>query len=449
MTLSEFAARCGGKLLGEDRPITGYATDSRGVSPGDLFLCIKGERVDGHEYAAAAIASGASGCLSTREVEGPHILVDDISVALARFATSKRAEFIGPVVGVTGSTGKTSTKDFVAAALSPLGLVLKSAGNRNTEYTSPLVWADLSSEHKAVVVEMGMRGLGQITHLASFSKPTIGIVTNVGTSHMEKVGSRQGVFQAKSELLRALPEDGTAVVWREDDFYHELADAAPGRVVSFGFSLEADCQVLGYRALSWESSLLRGSLEGETFEVELNTTGRHQALNAAAAVAAASAAGVPISRAAESLRSAELQPLRLQVVPFRGATVILDTYNASPDSTVAALRTLADVPSQGRKIAILGEMRELGTFTESGHRLVGKALAQSSVDHALLTGGPTSFIGEEARMAGMPADQITELKAFEIDAVRRFLDGVLPGDVVLIKGSRALGLESALEAVSP
>lgn len=447
MTLSDLARRCGGKLIGSDSEVTGFATDSRGVKAGDVFLCIVGERVDGHEFAEAAVQNGAVACLCTRSVDVPHVLVNDLVAALASFALSIRERFSGPVIGVTGSTGKTSTKDFIAAALSPLGPVLKSSGNKNTEYTSPLVWSELNPSHWAVVVEMAMRGFGQIAHLASFSRPTIGVVTNIGTSHVEKVGSRQGVFQAKSELLRSLPPEGTAVVWREDDFFGDLVDASPCRVLSFGFSLEADCQILGYRALTWESSLVRGSLAGTTFEVELKTTGRHQALNAAAAVTAAFAAGVDVQAAAAALRDAELQPLRLQVVSYRGATVVLDTYNASPDSTVAALKTLADVPSRGRKIAVLGEMRELGSFTESGHRLVGKALAQSSVDHALLTGGPTSFIGEEARMAGMPQERITELASFDIATVRRFLEAVREGDVVLVKGSRALGLESAIEAV--
>ena len=287
--------------------------------------------------------------------------------------------------------------------------------------------------------------MGEIAHLASCSRPTIGIVTNIGTSHVEKVGSRQGVFLAKSELLRALPKDGTAVVWREDDFFAEMRDAANCKVRTFGFSLEADCQVLGYRALDWEQCVVRGRLDDETFEVELNTVGRHQALNAAAAILAAHSAGVETQAAVAALPSAEHQPLRLQVMEKNGATIVLDTYNASPDSTVAALQTLADVPSTGRKIAVLGEMRELGSFTESGHRIVGRALAQTGVDLAFLTGGPTSFIAEEARMAGMPLEKLRVLEEFDIEAVRSFLSEVREHDVVLIKGSRALGLEEAVE----
>ena len=448
MRLSEFARRCGGALVGEDVEFAGFATDSRQITAGALFLCIRGSRVDGHEFAPQALANGAAACLAERTIGGTHIIVGDIAGALAAFAASRRAEFHGPVVGVTGSTGKTTTKEFVAAALSPLGPVLKNAGNKNTEYTSPLVWAELTDAHRAVVVEMAMRGPGQIAHLAGFSRPTIGVVTNIGTAHIEKVGSREGILNAKSELLRALPSDGTAVVWQEDDYLRDLKAGSPCPVRTFGFTPESDCHVLGYRALSWEKCAVRGRLDGVTFEVELATTGRHQALNAGAAVLAAHSAGVSVQDAVGALPKAEMQPMRLQIVPHRGATVVLDTYNASPDSTVAALRALADVPARGRRIAILGEMRELGDFTESGHRQVGHELAILLLDFAFLTGGPTTFIADEARLSGYPEERMQELPELDIAKVREFLGTIKEGDVVLIKGSRALGLESALEAVT-
>jgi UDP-N-acetylmuramoyl-tripeptide--D-alanyl-D-alanine ligase len=447
--LAEFAGRCGGALFGEDAEISGFATDSREVKAGDLFLCIRGERVDGHEFAVQAFAKGAVACLCERKVSGAHILVDNIASALAAFALTRRKEFSGPVVGITGSTGKTTTKEFVAAALSPLGPVLKSAGNRNTEYTSPLVWAELTSVHRSVVVEMGMRGFGQIDHLASFSLPTIGVVTNIGTSHMEKVGSREGIVRAKGEMLQLLPRDGAAILWQEDLYLESLKSLCPCESYTFGFSQEADCQVLGYRALTWERCLVRGQLDDVVFEYELPTVGRHQALNSAAAVLAARCAGSSVSAAAAALPSADVPPLRLQVVSFNGATVVLDTYNASPDSMVAALKTLTDVPARGRRIAILGEMKELGDYTESGHREVGAALGLSAVDIAVLTGGPTAFIRDEALRAGFPASRLTSFETFDIESVRMFLATVRAGDVVLIKGSRALGLESALEAVHP
>jgi len=445
--LQEFAERCGGGLVGvpDGTALTGFATDSRDVPAGGLFLCIRGENVDGHDFVAQALKNGAVCCIAERAVDAPHVLVDDLVAALAKFASSKRSEFDGPVVAVTGSTGKTTTKEFCAAALSPLGMVLKNAGNRNSEYTSPLVWAELEEGHKAAVIEMGMRGFGQIEHLASFTRPTIGVVTQIGTAHIEKVGSREGILRAKGELLQALSAGGTAVLWHEDDYLSDLRQLSQCKTVTFGFDQEADCRVLGYRALSWGKCVVRGRLDGETFEAELNTAGRHQALNASAAVLAAWTAGVGVSEAVEALATADLPPLRLQVVPYHGATVVLDTYNASPDSTTAALRTLAELPAEGRRMAVLGEMKELGDFTESGHRLVGRALAECGVDRVMLTGGPTAFIGDEARKAGLPDDRIVECESLDLDRVREFLDRVRKGDTVLIKGSRALGLESALE----
>lgn len=447
MTVQYFASRCGGSVVGVDGslPINGFATDSRDVPEGGLFLCIAGENVDGHDFVAQAMENGAVACLAEKQIDAPSIIVKNLVQALAKFASGKREEFIGPVVGVTGSTGKTTTKEFIAAALAPLGQVLKNPGNRNSEYTSPLVWADLNLSHRSVVIEMGMRGLGQIEHLASFTKPTIGVVTQIGTAHIEKVGSREGIVKAKSELLRALPKDGIAVLWQDDDYLGDLKKSTKCESVTFGFSPESDCRVLGYKSLGWEKCIVRGELDGTVFEAELPTTGRHQALNAACAVLTAHMAGVPVLDAAYALSQAELPPLRLQIVPYHGATVVLDTYNASPDSTIAAIKTLTEVPSEGKRLIILGEMKELGDYTESGHRAVGKALAESPVDSVFLAGGPTSYIGDEARKCGFSNDKITECKTLDLDKVRAFLRQLEPGDVVLIKGSRALGLEQALE----
>ncbi|MBS1721865.1 MAG: UDP-N-acetylmuramoyl-tripeptide--D-alanyl-D-alanine ligase [Armatimonadetes bacterium] len=449
VTVEDFASACGGSLVGVApyQLITGFALDSRDVEIGDLFLAIKGDRHDGHDFAAQVVAMGATAVMAERPVPGPHILVENLVDALARFALTKRRTFSGPVIGITGSNGKTSTKEFTAAALASLGKVLKSPANKNTEYTSPLVWANLRKQ-KVAVIEMAMRGLGQIAHLASFTEPTIGVVTCVGTAHIEKVGgSREGIMRAKAELLEALPNTGTAIVWREDDFWSELCDRSAAPTLSFGFSQEADCRVVGYRSLGLESSVVRLSLDGRVVESKLPAIGRHQALNASAAMLAAHVAGASVEAAAEGLQDAHLPPMRLEVLAVNGATILLDTYNASPDSTVAAIQTLSELTVGGRRLAVLGEMRELGEFAESGHRMVGKALATAPVDRVFLTGGPTRFIADEATMAGYPSQNITSEEELDIEHVRRFLGELQEGDVVLIKGSRALGLERALEGL--
>lgn len=446
LSLQEFGSACGGQLFGINpaTQFTGFALDDREVRNGDLFLAIKGERSDGHDFAAAAIAAGAVAALVESPVNVPRILVDNLVDALAKFGTSQRDRFTGPVVGITGSNGKTTTKEFVASALESLGPVLKSPANRNTEYTSPLVWAELDGQASAVI-EMAMRGSGQIAHLANISKPTIGVVTVVGTAHVEKVGSREGIFKAKAELLQTLPTNGTAIAWREDDFWPQLREVSNAPMLTFGFSQEADCRIVGYRALSWSSCSVRLSLNGEVVEAQLPAVGRHQAQNAAAALLAAHCAGVDIKEAAKSFERAELPPMRLQVIDFQGATILLDTYNASPDSTVAAIQALGELPCEGRRIAVLGEMKELGDFAESGHRMVGKALMASPIDEVFLTGGPTKFIADEAVMAGFPSGHVQSHEELDIQEVREFLSGLKEGDVALIKGSRSLGLERAVE----
>lgn len=445
MLIEEFARRSGGEIHGvaPEAQITGFAWDSRDVAPGSLFLAITGERADGHNFVQDAMHSGAVAALVERPVEAPHVLVPNLVRALARFARSKREEFHGPVIAVTGSNGKTATKDMLGAACSPLGPLLVSYGNRNTEYTSPLLWAELEPVHKAVITEMAMRGSGQIAHLTLFSLPTIGVVTMIGTAHIEKVGSREGIFRAKSELLRALPHDGLAVLWAEDDFFGQLRTQASCRRVSFGFSPDADAQIMGYRSLGLEECLVSLRVHGEIAECRLPTVGRHQARNLAAALLVATEVGVPLEDAAKAAATVKLQPMRMELRELCGARVLLDNYNASPDSTVAAIETLSELPVSGRRLAILGEMRELGDFSESGHRLVGKALSRSNIEGVVLYGGDTDWIADEAVELGYRSELIR--KASNLDQLRSFMAELAEGDVLLIKGSRALELERVLE----
>lgn len=443
-TLGDLASRFSGELQGDASVVaSGFATDSRAVTPGDVFLAITGENVDGHRFAETAIQSGAVAVVATRPLSVPHILVPNLVDALAALAASYRRGFDGPVIGVTGSAGKTTTKEFLAAALSPLGLVLKNEGNRNTEYTSPLVWSDLIPDHRAVVVEMGMRGFGQVAHLASFSKPTIGVITNVGFSHIELVGSRDGIVKAKGELIEALPSDGTAVVWR-DDYGYEVFSRMGREVRSFGYTEEADCRILRYSALGWESAEVEGILDGQAWTARMPVVGKHLALNVAAAVLAASIAGVNPATAAAQIASATLPPMRMEVQDVHGAKVMLDAYNASPPSMVGAIETLAEMPVAGHRRAVVGEMRELGAEANSGHELVGKSIASGRLDDVLLIGEHAEVMLRAAVQAGF--DQKKIAVASSLDDVTHFLSRCQPGDAVLVKGSRALELEKAVEA---
>ncbi|MDR3688599.1 MAG: UDP-N-acetylmuramoyl-tripeptide--D-alanyl-D-alanine ligase [Fimbriimonas sp.] len=442
--VATFAEWLGGEARGfsDNDCVSSFALDSNSVRPGDLFLAIRGERVDGHTFVSSALGHGALGSIAERPVEPPAIVVPNLVEALAKAALLYRNKFDGPVVGITGSAGKTTTKEFIAAALTPLGPILKTEGNRNTEYTAPLLWFDLEPIHKAAVVEMSMRGFGQIRHLASFSRPTLGVITNIGFAHMLMVGSRSGIATAKSELLELLPSDGTAVLWHEDEFLGALRSKSPSHTVTFGADEGSDCRILSYRPLSWYASEVTGSCLGREWRAEVPAVGRHIALNAAAAILVATCLGVEAQAAADRLGESVLPPLRMEVVEQKGATILLDTYNASPPSMIAAIETLAELPVAGRRFAVIGEMRELGDYTGAAHQEIGSALARSSIERVLFYGLATRGSQEEAVRLGMPEDRVEWTES--IDDVRRFLSQLLPGDALLLKGSRSLELERAL-----
>jgi len=439
-TLGELAFRLGASVCAPSEfLVTGFATDSGSVQAGDLFLAFKGAKVDGHNFVPSALAQGAVAALVDRPVDGPHLLVPNVIDALAKMAASYRSSFTGPVIAITGSAGKTTTKEFVASALSPLGPILKSEGNRNSEYTSPLVWNDLLPEHRAVVVEMAMRGFGQIQHLAGFARPKIGLVTNIGYAHQEMVGSREGIADAKGELLELLPADGAALIWQDDEYRDRLAAKTSAPVRTFGFGDGADSKITSYRALDWDLSEVEGITSEQTWKARLPAIGRHMAINTAAAMLVADTCGVRLNEAAQALESVALPPMRMQVIERKGVRILLDNYNASPPSMIAAIEALSEIPISGRRLAVIGEMRELGSDTEAGHREVGRALANSEIDASILVGEATRFIQME-----MDPSKNNSRRSEGIDDVRAFLDSARPGDAVLIKGSRALELERAL-----
>lgn len=415
-----------------DARITGFATDSRSVKPGDLFLAIKGAKVDGHDFAEEVMAKGAVAILAERPVNAPHILVANLVDALAKLGAHYRDTFKGPVVGITGSAGKTTTKEFLAAALSPLGYTLKTEGNRNTEYTAPILWTELTSDTKAVVVEMAMRGLGQVAHLASFSKPTVGVITNVGWSHLSVVGSREKIAQAKGELLQALPEDGIAVLPLDDEFYPMLEGIANGRqIYTFGRSDGSDCRVIGIRSEGWDGSTIDGFFADIPWQARIPYLGNHLAPNVAAAVCTAAALGLAPQEAADAIGDAEIPPMRMQVLERNGVKILLDAYNASPASMMGALQTFMELPVEGRRCLFLGQMNELGEESERAHRELGAYVRTLGLDH-VATYGPLA-----AEYGSDPAPSIESLK--------QFLGNLESGDAILIKGSRSLELEKVLE----
>ena len=417
--------------------------DSREVRPGDLFVALPGEQKDGHEFVADALAHGAAGLLVRWP---PKSLPDGAAVyvvehtlpALQAIAAGHRAALPVEVTAVTGSVGKTTTKEIAAFVLSRRYRVLKNDANYNNEIGLPLTLLKLTPRHERAVLEMGMYAPGEIGLLCGLARPRVGVVTNVGPVHLERLGSIESIAAAKSELIDALPADGFALLNGDDSRVRAMARKTKARAVLFGTS--SDCDVRGG---DLESKGLEGisfMLEygGESLRVRTRLPGRHLLPNALAAAAVALVEGMTLDEVAQALAVARI-PLRLHVYRGRNDSTILDdTYNASPASMLAALELLADLP--GRRIAVLGDMRELGSEEREGHRIVGREAAR--VAQVIYAVGELGYlIGEEAKRAGHPAVSLWPSKE---EAARQLVSELQVGDVVLLKASRAMALETML-----
>ncbi|MGA8706084.1 MAG: UDP-N-acetylmuramoyl-tripeptide--D-alanyl-D-alanine ligase [Steroidobacteraceae bacterium] len=443
-TLAQFAAACHGRLVGADREFRELAIDSRKLSAGDLFAALHGERVDGHEYVAAAAAAGAAGAVVQRRVDAPlaQIVVTNVELAMASAARAARARFTGPVIGVAGSNGKTTVKEMLAAILEQLGPCLATRGNLNNHLGVPMTLLRLDGSHRSVVIEMGANRRGDVEQLVQIARPVIGLITNAGAEHLEGFGSLEGAARAEGEMVSGLPSSGTAVI-NGDDAYASLWRASTAaRVLSFGLRLEADFRAeelhfdVGATGFVTRFRLRSGS---GSVPVTLALAGRHNVLNALAAAAAAVSAGAELAQVAAGL--AQMQPVRgrLQLRRTRhGAWLIDDSYNANPSSARAGLDVLGELP--GRRWLVLGDMAELGHAAEDSHREIGE-LARSLGIERLFSFGALAALAADAFGAG--AERFRDA-----GELARALDAGLGADVcVLIKGSRVNRLERVVEAL--
>lgn len=453
LTLGEVVENIQGSLIQGQAAsrITGVSIDSRKVQSGDLFFAFRGECVDGHDFVASAFKAGAAGAVISRPVPDvpvdlPLVMVSDTLSALQELGRYYRNHFAIPVIGVTGSTGKTTTKDLIAGVLSQRFQVLKTEGNYNNEIGLPLTLMQLNRGHQVAVLEMAMRGKGEIAALCRLSCPEVGVLTNIGKAHLELLGSQEAIAEAKGELLEALPLEGWAVLNADDPWQQSLAQRVQGEVLFYGTGEGAK-----FRAREITS---RG-LEGVDFVLEtpvgdvfcsLPLPGRHNIDNALAAAAVGHRFGLSPQEIVSGLASATLTGMRLDVKEgMLGSRIIDDTYNANPASTVAALELLATADS-GRKIAVLGDMYELGAESLSGHRRVGEKAAELKLDCLCTVGELAREIAAGAVVAGMPQGQIHrfEHKGEAISFLRSFLK---EGDLVLVKGSRGMQLEEITASI--
>ncbi len=446
LSLEMVLAATGGRLVGEkpSAVLHGVSTDTRTLGSGSLFVALKGERFDAHDFVSEAFRQGAAAALVSREVEAePLIVVEDTLNALGALAAAHRKTLSPRVISITGSTGKTTTKEMVAEILSQGWKTARTPGNYNNEVGVPLALLELNGTHQAVVVELAMRGVGQIAYLARMAQPQVGVITNIGMSHLELLGSKQAIAEAKAELLANLPESGIAVLNADDEFFSYFSERSPGRVVSFGKAEGAD--VRADRVTVRNDGAIEFALRGWWGEqrIALKAAGRHHAINAAAAAAAAMAAGAEAEWIVPGLEAFEGAEMRSRVVRApSGVTVIDDCYNAAPDSMRVALELLADLPGRD-KWAVLGDMKELGPLSPEWHREVGELAGDLGLAGVITLGELGHFIAEGAQ-SDLPAEKVLEAPD-NAEAAQMVADLLAAGDVVLVKGSRAMKMEEIVE----
>jgi UDP-N-acetylmuramoyl-tripeptide--D-alanyl-D-alanine ligase len=447
------AAAVGGTLVDCPDPtltVTGAVADSRAAAAGDLYVAIAGERVDGHDFAAAAHAAGAVVTLGTRPTGQPTIVVaDDPVAALGRLASHALAQLPGTrVVALTGSSGKTTTKDLIATLLEDLGPTVAPAGSFNTEVGLPLTVLRATADTRFLVLEMGARGIGHVATLCRIAPPDVSVVLNVGSAHLGEFGSREAIGRAKGEIVEALGADGLAVLNADDPIVAAMATRCAAPVVTFGSSPAAQVRAVG---LTLDGSARAGftlhTPAGDA-EVQLAMAGEHMAANACAAAVVALHFGMPPARIAELLGSAQPRSRwRMEVsTTASGVTVVNDAYNANPESMRAALRSLAAMRGQGRTIAVLGEMRELGADSIAAHDEIGRLAVRLDISKTIAVGQGARALYLGAAQEGSWNEEAVFVA--DVDAAIALLRGLVqPGDVVLVKASRSIGLETVAHAL--
>ena len=432
--------------------ITGVSIDSRTVSAGELFVALRGDRFDGHDFVAAAVRRGAWGALVERSALGarPGVLdgpgnvipVDDTLLALQEMSLIHRRKFSLPVVGITGSNGKTTTKEMLASILRRRGPVLRNEGNLNNHIGVPLTLLRLREQHRAAVIEMGMSGLGEIALLTRLAQPEVGVITNIGPAHLQFLNSTDTVAQAKGELLQGMRPGGTAVLNADDRYFGALSARFAGRTVTFGIDRPADIRAADIEQQQ-DGTAMTIEAQRETVRVRIRTLGRHNVSNALAATAAATVLGAPLDLVRSGLEDFLPVAMRSELRDVKGTRVLADCYNANPASVRAALETLAAMGG-ARSVAVLGDMLELGAAAVEAHREAGRAAAALRIGELIAVGPLGRHIAEGAMAAGMARGQVHEAETPSQAAV--ILRGLArPGDAVLVKGSRGMKMETVLE----
>ena len=446
MTLSQVAAAlgCDMKESGHEILITGVTTDSRKVQQGNLYVPIVGENFDGHDFIGSALENGAVAALTSKPslMSDAVLQVADTRLALGRLAAWHRRRFKIPVIGITGSVGKTSTKEMMAAILGQKFKVHKTSGNYNNDIGLPLTLLELEEDHEAAVVELGMNHFGEIDYLASILAPTHGMITNIGVSHIEYLGSREGILKAKAEMLPYIDKGGIIVLNGDDDLLVKVE--APGgiRTVYYGASETCNMVMKEWSLTEGGGQYMYCSSDDNTYEVTVDYPGEHILHNALGCILMAEALGMEKEAVEEGIKSYAPAGMRLNRYSLgHGSTILDDAYNASVDSMESALKTMASMATDYNKtIAVLGSMFEMGDYSEEGHRVVGGYVCQYEPDLLLTVGRDASWIKDSALEKGYPEGQAIHFETQEelMAAVGKLIDDKT---LILIKGSRGMFLE--------
>lgn len=445
LRLDEIIHASGGRLLCGDKDawVTSFSTDSRTIKKGTMFIPIEGERVDSHAFIAAALAQGAAAAYTQRKeplYDGNLVLVDNTVDAFQKTASYYRQQFSLPLIGITGSAGKTSAKEMIALALSSKFKVMRTQGNQNSQVGVPMTLFRLKKDHQAAVVEMGISMPGEMERIAQTARPTMAVITNIGVSHIEFLSSRENILKEKLNIAAHIPPDGALFVNADDDLLAALTPDAFGYpIIRFGLAAESDYRATEIRQTD-KGCFFNCSYPGGSNQVFIPAIGAHNVRNALSAIAVSHRLGISMDEVIRALGLYKPPEMRQQIIQTPLLTIIDDSYNASPDSVKGALDILAD-HSGTRKIAVLGDMLELGDYAYTGHHDTGRYAAHRQIDFLIGIGSHADSICEGF---GRARSRFFEEKTEAIDFLREF---VASGDVLLIKGSRGMKMEDITKSL--
>jgi len=460
--IRELIKAVSGKIIQGDQDclISRISIDSRTLIPGDLFFAIIGSNFDGHDFIIEAFRKGAVGAvvfkdastlLQNGQIDKNKIIIEvkNTLFALQDWSRHYKNKFNTVNICVTGSNGKTTTKEIIAHILSQKSPLLKTSGNYNNEIGIPLTLLQLNKSHKLLVAEMGMRGLGEINALTNFITPDLAVVTNIGEAHIGLLGSKDNIFKAKSELLQSLEKDGIAIINRDDPYFSKTLEIVKNKkVYTFGVENMSDIMACNVRLVSNKGMRFTLVIQNDIRkEIYFPLLGRHNIYNALAATAVAFALGTELDLIERGLSSFKQLDLHMQLSNFyQGIKILNDSYNASPLSVKSALETLIEVAQNNRKIAILGDMLELGEKSDFYHQEIGEKVAKLSIDILITVGSGGKIIAQSSKEKGMTEERVFSFEKNEkINLAKKLLSLTKPGDFILLKGSREMKMEEILE----